>query len=110
MVCHQRRVTNAECDAVHHTDRPTTGDGVEAFRRRQRQTTCPAAPPLINTPSSAPFPVATITAVGTASPIAHGQATMSTATAAANARTAGAGMPTAPAAMNQPKKVTNAIE
>ena len=32
-------------------------------------------------------PVATITAVGTASPIAHGQAMISTATAAANART-----------------------
>ena len=46
-----------------------------------------AAPPLMSTPSSAPFPVATITAVGTASPIAHGQAMISTATAAASART-----------------------
>jgi len=45
-----------------------------------------ASPPFTNTPNSAPFPVDTITAVGTASPIAHGQAMISTATAAANAR------------------------
>jgi hypothetical protein len=44
----------------------------------------------MSTPSSAPLPVATITAVGTANPIAHGQAMIRTATAAANARTAGA--------------------
>ena len=44
----------------------------------------------MSTPSSAPFPVATITAVGTASPIAQGQAIISTDTAAAKARTAGA--------------------
>ena len=63
---------------------------------------CSASPPLISTPSSAPRPVATITAVGTASPIAHGQAMMSTATAAANARTsdAPAGVPVACASTN----------
>ena len=49
-----------------------------------------ASPPLIRMPSSAPRPVATITAVGTASPMAQGQAMISTATAAAKARTAGA--------------------
>ncbi len=47
-----------------------------------------ASPPLIRMPSSAPLPVATITAVGTASPMAQGQAMISTATAAAKARTA----------------------
>ena len=40
-----------------------------------------ASPPLISSPASAPRPVATITAVGTARPIAHGQAMISTATA-----------------------------
>ncbi len=40
-----------------------------------------ASPPLISRPISAPRPVATITAVGTASPIAHGHAMISTATA-----------------------------
>ena len=60
----------------------------------------------MSTPSSAPRPVATITAVGTASPIAHGQAMMSTATAAAKARTAGA----ASAATNQTTKVAIAID
>ena len=44
----------------------------------------------MSTPAAAPRPVATITAVGTARPMAHGQAMMSTATAAANARTSGA--------------------
>src|SRR6476469_433495 len=51
---------------------------------------CSASPPLISTPSSAPLPVATITAVGTASPIAQGQAMISTATDAAKARTTAA--------------------
>src|SRR5690606_9282024 len=51
---------------------------------------CSASPPLISTPSCAPFPVATMTAVGTASPIAHGQAMISTATAAAKAGISGA--------------------
>ena len=60
----------------------------------------------MSTPSSAPLPVATITAVGTASPIAHGQAMTSTATAAAMARTAGA----ASAATNQTTNVTMEIE
>ena len=41
-------------------------------------------------PRSAPFPVATITAVGTASPMAQGQAITSTDTAAVTARTKGA--------------------
>ena len=43
------------------------------------------SPPLISTPAAAPRPLATITAVGTASPIAHGQAMISTATAAVSA-------------------------
>src|SRR4029079_15888162 len=41
------------------------------------------SPPLIKSPSSAPRPVATITAVGTARPIAQGQAMIRTETAAA---------------------------
>ena len=45
------------------------------------------SPPLISTPAAAPRPLATITAVGTASPIAHGQAMINTATAAVSART-----------------------
>lgn len=40
------------------------------------------APPLINTPSFAATPVATITTVGVARPSAHGQAMTSTDTAA----------------------------
>ncbi len=43
------------------------------------------SPPLISTPAAAPRPLATITAVGTASPIAHGHAMISTATAAVRA-------------------------
>ena len=39
------------------------------------------SPPLISTPSSAPRPVDTMTAVGTARPMAHGQAMISTVTA-----------------------------
>ena len=46
-----------------------------------------ASPPLTSSPASAPRPVATITAVGTARPIAHGQAMISTATPLAKART-----------------------
>ncbi len=50
------------------------------------------SPPLIRTPSSAPRPVETITAVGTASPMAQGQAMISTVTAATMAwRYAGSG-------------------
>ena len=37
-----------------------------------------AFPPLMSTPWEAPFPVATIIAVGVARPKAHGQATTST--------------------------------
>src|SRR3954463_7904771 len=72
---------------------------------------CSASPPLISTPSSAPLPVATMTAVGTASPIAQGQAMMSTATAAGKARPAGA-EPAAPvsAATNHATNVATAIE
>ena len=40
------------------------------------------SPPLIRTPAAAPRPVATMTAVGTARPIAHGHAMIRTATAA----------------------------
>ena len=64
-----------------------------------------ASPPLISTPASAPRPVATITAVGTASPIAQGQAMISTATAAANARTAGAWNPATVPATNHTTNV-----
>ena len=45
--------------------------------------------PLIRMPSCAPRPVPTRIAVGVARPIAHGQATISTATAAVNAAPAG---------------------
>ena len=55
---------------------------------------CSASPPLISTPSSAPLPVATITAVGTARPIAQGQAMISTATPAARPRTTPPSPPT----------------
>jgi hypothetical protein len=61
---------------------------------------------LIRIPASAPLPVATITAVGTASPIAHGQAMISTATAAVKARTSAA----SGVAMNHTTKVAIAIE
>ena len=44
--------------------------------------------PLISSPSCAPRPVPTISAVGVASPRAHGQAMISTATAAVNANVA----------------------
>ncbi len=44
--------------------------------------------PLISSPSWAPRPVPTISAVGVASPSAHGQAMISTATAAVNANVA----------------------
>ena len=44
-----------------------------------------ASPPRIRMPSSAPRPVPTMTAVGTASPMAQGQAMMSTVTAATRA-------------------------
>ena len=55
-------------------------------------TTCVASstsPPLITMPSWAPRPVPTMIAVGVASPSAHGQAMISTATAAVNAWSAG---------------------
>ncbi len=65
-----------------------------------------ASPPLISTPSSAPRPVDTITAVGTASPMAQGQAMISTATAAAKPRTTGA----ASAATYQTAKVAMAMD
>ena len=66
---------------------------------------CRISPPLISNPSSAPRPVATITAVGTASPIAQGHAMMSTETAAAIAR----GKAALPARKYQPTNVTTAI-
>ena len=59
--------------------------------------------PLIKMPSWAPRPVPTSSAVGVASPIAHGQAMISTATAAVNAAPAGC-----PAA-SHPMSVTTAI-
>ena len=59
--------------------------------------------PLIKMPSWAPRPVPTSSAVGVASPIAHGQAMISTATAAVNAASAGC-----PAA-SHPISVTMAI-
>ena len=46
---------------------------------------CIAAPLRIKIPFSAPFPLPTISAVGVASPNAHGQAMTSTATAAKRA-------------------------
>ena len=66
---------------------------------------CRASPPLISTPSSAPLPVATITAVGTASPMAHGHAMISTVTAAAKPRT----MAPSPPNSHQPASVAIAI-
>ena len=49
--------------------------------------------PLISRPSCAPRPVPTSSAVGVASPSAHGQAMISTATAAQNAKVAGSPAP-----------------
>jgi hypothetical protein len=73
---------------------------------RTRSAVCSASPPLMSTPNSAPLPVAAMTAVGTASPIAQGQAMMSTATAAANARiTSDAGLAT-----NQTTSVATAMD
>ena len=46
---------------------------------------CSASPLRKSTPSSAAFPVPTITETGVASPMAHGHAMMSTLTAATNA-------------------------
>ncbi len=57
--------------------------------------------PLITMPSWAPRPVPTSSAVGVASPSAHGQATMSTATAALNATS-----PPAPVASQAARVVT----
>ena len=61
-------------------------------------------------PSSAPFPVATMTAVGTARPMAHGHAMISTATAAVKARTAGAVTPLTLPATNQTTNVAIASD
>ena len=58
---------------------------------------------LIRMPSCAPRPVPTRIAVGVASPSAHGQATISTATAAVNAEDAGC------PAISQPAIVSAAI-
>ena len=60
--------------------------------------------PWIRIPSCAPRPVPTISAVGVASPSAHGQAMISTATAAVNA----VATPSAPKA-SQPASVASAI-
>ena len=57
--------------------------------------------PLIRMPSCAPRPVPTMSAVGVASPSAHGQAMISTATAAANARAA------SPPSASQPASVAS---
>ena len=64
-----------------------------------------AAPPLMRIPSSAPRPVATITAVGTANPMAQGHAMTSTATAAERART----RPSLPTTAYHVPKVMSAI-
>ncbi len=58
--------------------------------------------PLIRIPSCAPRPVPTINAVGVARPSAHGQAMISTATAAVNAAE------TSPVAESHPASVTRA--
>ena len=57
--------------------------------------------PLMITPSCAPRPVPTMIAIGVASPSAHGQAMMSTATAAVNAIDAGS-----PTASQKPRVAT----
>src|SRR6185437_16719501 len=68
---------------------------------------CSAAPPLMRRPDCAARPVATITAVGTASPIAQGHAITNTAIAAAKARTPAVTPPSgASSATNQTTKVT----
>ena len=59
--------------------------------------------PLIRMPSWAPRPVPTISAVGVASPSAHGQAMISTATAAVKAAAA------SPVSASQPASVASAI-
>ena len=64
------------------------------------------SPPLMRTPAAAPRPLATMTAVGTARPIAHGQAMISTATAAVSACTSDGGSGTTPPDV----KVATAIE
>ncbi len=59
--------------------------------------------PLISTPSCAPRPVPTMSAVGVARPSAHGQAMISTATAAVNASAA------SPVTTSQPASVSRAM-
>ena len=69
-----RRRSGAEHDVCHR--RPALGDRaglVEARPCRRAWLRSSASPPLMSTPSSAPRPVATITAVGTASPMAQGR-------------------------------------
>src|SRR5690606_28475609 len=65
---------------------------------------CNASPLRNNTPSSAPRPVPTIMDVGVASPIAHGQAMISTATALTNAKVSAGSGPK----INQTRKVNAA--
>ena len=67
---------------------PAGGDGaglVEDDRCRRVRVGSSTSGPLIRMPSWAPRPVPTISAVGVARPSAHGQAMISTATAAVNA-------------------------
>ena len=53
-----------------------------------RRVASSTSPPLMTMPSCAPRPVPTMIAVGVARPSAHGQAMISTATAAVNASSA----------------------
>ena len=62
--------------------------------------------PLIRMPSWAPRPVPTSSAVGVASPSAHGQAMISTATAAVNAAPAGAPDSSQPARVSSDSPIT----
>jgi hypothetical protein len=77
----------------HVGDRRTPlGDGARLVEHHRRDVAraLQGLAPLDQHAEFGPFPVDTMTAVGTASPMAHGQAMISTATAAANARTSAA--------------------
>ena len=62
--------------------------------------------PLMRMPSWAPRPVPTMRAVGVASPIAHGHAMMSTATAAVNADDAATPASSHPASVASATRIT----
>ena len=104
---HARRWPS-RADAPIAAPRPPPGGGSSRDRRRRAYRPRPAclpsacrscrrpryrppasrsrgSPPLMSTPALAPRPLATMTAVGTARPMAHGQAMIRTATAAVNA-------------------------